>query len=74
MSKQIPVDLPIQAALEGKEEAWEQLIATFTAKLLAIVSRRLAGAAEVEDIVQEIFARAWESRATATLPNFRPFL
>src|SRR5690606_20171269 len=52
---------------EGDHRAFEQLDKQHSRQLLAMLDKRFADPQEVDDILQELFVKVWERRASGSL-------
>jgi RNA polymerase sigma-70 factor (ECF subfamily) len=68
-------NLLIEAALGGNESAFEELIRIHSRRLFAVAYGVLQNATEAEDVVQETFLKAWQTRRKVREPaRFDPWL
>ncbi len=61
------IQLLVEKAKEGEEEAFEQLMNAYGGFIYSIAYRMLGQGVAVDDIFQETFLRAWQG-----LKNFHP--
>ena len=65
----------IQRAQQGDETAFNQIVRTYSSRVLGAVYGQAGDAGEVEDIAQEVFVRVWKSIAQLReVELFEPWL
>jgi len=59
---------------KGDEKAFREIYTKYWKKMFSIALRKIEDAADVEGIVQDIFLKVWERRATLKVENLEAYL